>query len=73
MHHAFVMFILCTTEIHKLPVTIISRCQRFDFKKVTGEQLFKRLELVTNGENKKVDPEVLRRIVALQQQGRQCR
>jgi DNA polymerase-3 subunit gamma/tau len=58
-----VIFILCTTEIHKLPVTIISRCQRFDFKKVTGEQLLKRLQLVVEGENKKVAEEALKRIV----------
>lgn len=58
-----VIFILCTTEIHKLPVTIISRCQRFDFKKVTSEQLVKRLELVVKGEQKKVEAEVLKRIV----------
>lgn len=60
---AHVIFILCTTEIHKLPPTIISRCQRFDFKKVTGEQLLKRLQLVTDGENKKVEEEVLKRVV----------
>ncbi len=60
---AHVIFILCTTEIHKLPPTIISRCQRFDFKKVTGEQLLKRLQLVTDGENKQVEEEVLKRIV----------
>ncbi len=58
-----VIFILCTTEIHKLPLTIISRCQRFDFKKVTGEQLITRLEMVVKGESKKVDNEVLKRIV----------
>lgn len=60
---AHVIFILCTTEIHKLPVTIISRCQRFDFKKVTGEQLLKRLEIVVEGENKKVETAVLKRII----------
>lgn len=60
---AHVIFILCTTEIHKLPVTIISRCQRFDFKKVTGEQLIKRLKLVAKGENKQIEEEVLKRIV----------
>lgn len=61
---AHVIFILCTTEIHKLPLTIISRCQRFDFKKVTGEQLIGRLEKVVSGEKKSVEPEVLKRIVA---------
>jgi len=59
-----VIFTLCTTEIHKLPVTIISRCQRFDFKKVTAEQLLKRLQLVVKGEEKQVEEEVLKRIVA---------
>lgn len=61
---AHVIFILCTTEIHKIPLTIISRCQRFDFKKVTAEQLLKRLELVVKGEEKKVEEEVLKRVVA---------
>jgi len=60
---AHVIFILCTTEIHKVPLTIISRCQRFDFKKVTGEQMLKRLELVVGGEAKKVEEEVLKRII----------
>ncbi|MFA6526225.1 MAG: DNA polymerase III subunit gamma/tau [Candidatus Buchananbacteria bacterium] len=60
---AHVIFILCTTEIHKVPPTIISRCQRFDFKKVTGEQMLKRLQLVVEGENKKVEEEVLKRII----------
>jgi len=59
-----VIFILCTTEIHKVPLTIISRCQRFDFKKVTGEQLIKRLQLVVAGEQKQVEEEVLKRIIA---------
>ncbi|MFA5020572.1 MAG: DNA polymerase III subunit gamma/tau [Patescibacteria group bacterium] len=59
-----VIFILCTTEIHKVPLTIISRCQRFDFKKVTGEQLIKRLQLVVAGEQKQVEDEVLKRIIA---------
>ncbi|MFA6593932.1 MAG: DNA polymerase III subunit gamma/tau [Candidatus Buchananbacteria bacterium] len=62
---AHVLFILCTTEIHKLPLTIISRCQRFDFKKVTAEQLLKRLQLIVEGENKKVEEEVLKRIVVV--------
>lgn len=60
---AHVLFVLCTTEIHKLPLTILSRCQRFDFKKVTAEQLLKRLQIIVAGENKKVEEEVLKRIV----------
>jgi len=62
---AHVLFILCTTEIHKLPLTIISRCQRFDFKKVTAEQLLKRLQLIVEGENKKIEEEVLKRVVVV--------
>jgi len=58
-----VIFILCTTEIHKVPATIISRCQRFDFKKVTGQEMLKRLQLVVEGEKKKVEEEVLKRII----------
>lgn len=59
-----VIFVLCTTEIHKLPVTIISRCQRFDFKRVSSTELLKRLELIVGGENKKIEAEVLKRIVS---------
>ena len=38
-----VKFILATTEVHKLPVTILSRCQRFDFKRVNSEAMIKRM------------------------------
>ena len=62
---AYVIFILCTTETHKLPLTIISRCQRFDFKKVTAEQLLKRLQIIVAGEDKKMEEEVLKRIVVV--------
>ena len=34
-----VIFILATTEPHKIPLTIISRCQRFDFKRITAKRL----------------------------------
>ena len=42
-----VKFILATTEPQKLPATILSRCQRFDFKKLSNENIIKRLEYVT--------------------------
>ena len=38
-----VIFILATTEPHKIPLTIISRCQRFDFKRITGHDIVKRM------------------------------
>lgn len=52
------IFILATTEIHKVPATIISRCQRFDFKKVNAEELVKRLSWICQQENIKVDKKV---------------
>ena len=41
-----VKFILATTEPQKLPTTILSRCQRFDFKKITNENIIKRLKII---------------------------
>ena len=41
-----VMFILATTEPHKIPLTIISRCQRFDFKRITSQAIVGRMELI---------------------------
>ncbi len=46
-----VIFILATTEIHKLPSTILSRCQRFDFKRIAPEDITARLMYVAEKEN----------------------
>lgn len=46
-----VKFILATTEVHKLPATILSRCQRFDFKRIAAEDIVKRLNYVAGQEN----------------------
>ncbi len=46
-----VKFILATTEPQKLPATILSRCQRFDFKRISNEDIIKRLEIVCNESN----------------------
>ncbi len=46
-----VIFILATTEIHKLPATILSRCQRFDFKRISPEDITARLIYVSEKEN----------------------
>lgn len=59
-----VIFILCTTEIHKLPSTVISRCQRFDFKRVASKELANLLEKIIQQEKKQVAPEVIDRIIA---------
>lgn len=46
-----VIFILATTEVHKLPATILSRCQRFDFKRIQPETMAVRLKQVADFEN----------------------
>lgn len=43
-----VMFILATTEPHKIPLTIISRCQRFDFKRITAQSIVGRMKLIVD-------------------------
>ena len=56
---AHVEFILATTEVHKLPVTIVSRCQRFDFKRVSPEAMKKRMEYIADEEGFTADEEAL--------------
>lgn len=48
---AHVLFILATTEVHKLPATILSRCQRFDFKRISAFDIAKRLLKISQAEN----------------------
>ena len=50
-----VIFILATTEVHKLPATILSRCQRFDFKRIAPEDICARLQYVAEHENITLD------------------
>ena len=52
---AHVIFILATTEVHKLPATILSRCQRFDFKRIQPETMAVRLKQVAQLENMSLD------------------
>ena len=59
---AHAIFILATTEIHKVPPTIISRCQRFDFRKVSKAELLERLNHIATSEKKKVDKSILENI-----------
>jgi len=60
-----VIFVLATTEVHKIPATIISRCQRFDFRKIDSNEIVKRLEYITGEEKVRVDKEVLERVARL--------
>ncbi|PIT95216.1 hypothetical protein COT98_00680 [Candidatus Falkowbacteria bacterium CG10_big_fil_rev_8_21_14_0_10_39_9] len=57
-----VIFILCTTEIHKVPNTIISRCQRFDFKRIGVVDMVKKLDYIVHQENIKIDKSILESI-----------
>ena len=50
-----VIFILATTEVHKLPATILSRCQRFDFHRISPRDIAERLEKVCESENVAID------------------
>ncbi len=49
------IFVLATTEIHKMIPTIVSRCQRFDFRKLTLPEIIKRLELISEKEKVKIE------------------
>ena len=60
-----VKFILATTEPQKLPATILSRCQRFDFKKISNENVVKRLEYVAKESNIEITKEALNLIAIL--------
>ena len=62
---AHVIFILATTEVHKLPATITSRCQRFDFKRIAARDMLVRLREIVNAENIDADIEALELIARL--------
>ncbi|MDO7908665.1 DNA polymerase III subunit gamma/tau [Paenibacillus sp. JX-17] len=64
-----VMFILATTEPHRLPATIISRCQRFDFRRVSLEEQTSRLTLICEQEGIQADEEALQYIARLSDGG----
>ena len=62
---AHVVFILATTEVHKLPATILSRCQRFDFHRMEPETICNRIKKVSESEGFKVEPDAALKIAAL--------
>jgi len=65
---ANVIFILCTTEVHKMPATIISRCERFDFRRINIEDMVKKLSYIVKKEEIIIDKEILEQ-VARQSEG----
>ena len=57
---SYVIFILATTEVHKIPVTILSRCQRYDFKRITIDTITGRLRELMVQEQQQVEEKALR-------------
>jgi DNA polymerase-3 subunit gamma/tau len=55
----WVVFVLCTTEVHKIPTTIASRCQQFSFRSVDFAEVVERMEWICKQEGIEADPEVL--------------
>jgi len=64
-----IIFILATTEPHKIPATILSRCQRFDFKKIGVNDIKRRLLFICNKENINIDEEAIDLIARLSDGG----
>ncbi|MFA4880451.1 MAG: DNA polymerase III subunit gamma/tau [Candidatus Doudnabacteria bacterium] len=62
------LFILATTEVHEVPETILSRCQRFDFKKLTVAEIEHRLARILREEKRALNPEILR-LIAIKADG----
>lgn len=63
-----VIFILATTDPHKIPATIHSRCQRFDFRRVTVDEIVQHLAMVAQGSGLEAEEEALR-LIAIQSEG----
>lgn len=59
---SYVIFILATTEVHKIPVTILSRCQRYDFRRITVDTLVGRMQELMQAEQIVVEDKALRYI-----------
>jgi DNA polymerase-3 subunit gamma/tau len=59
---AHAIFIFATTEIHKVPLTILSRCQRFDFKRITTRDIARQLEKIAQNEGIRIESEALQLI-----------
>lgn len=66
---AHIIFILATTEPHKIPATILSRCQRFDFKKLNKIEIVERIKQITKLENISINEEAVNEIANLSDGG----
>ncbi len=57
---SYVIFILATTEVHKIPITVLSRCQRYDFRRITVDTIADRLKELTDAEGMPVEEKAIR-------------
>ena len=60
-----VIFILATTEIQKVPITILSRCQRFNFQRINTQVIYQNLEKISKEENIEIEEDALKYIAEL--------
>lgn len=61
----YVMFILATTEVHKIPITILSRCQRYDFKRISVDTISERLNELVLAEKIQIEDTAIRYIAKM--------
>ena len=66
---AHAIFVLATTEVHKIPETVLSRCQKFDFKKINNKQMIERIKLICTKEKIDISDDVISEIVNLSDGG----
>jgi DNA polymerase III, subunit gamma and tau len=66
---AHIIFIFATTEPHKIPTTILSRCQRFDFKRISTQKIVERLDVIIKEEKIKIKEQALKEIAILSDGG----
>lgn len=62
---SYVIFILATTEVHKIPITILSRCQRYDFRRISIDTIADRLKELMVAENVQVEDKALRYVAKM--------
>ena len=62
---SYVIFILATTEVHKIPITILSRCQRYDFKRITIDTISDRIKELTQIEQVAIEDKAIRYIAKI--------
>ncbi|MEE3351346.1 MAG: DNA polymerase III subunit gamma/tau [Saccharofermentanaceae bacterium] len=62
---AHAVFLLATTEPHRIPATILSRCQRYDFRRISNESIVKRLSYIAAKQNISIEPDALSAIATI--------